>query len=66
MKQNPPNGPRAVRVLQVVEIETCRGEGVKGNPFRPLKTYWTLDGEFLAEYDVQDYMPTDSASEVQK
>lgn len=39
------------RVIQVIESEECRGKGTEAEPFRTVRTYHTLDGEFLAEHD---------------
>lgn len=40
------------RVIQVIESEISRGEGIRSNPHRTVVQYHTLDGEWLAETDV--------------
>ena len=46
--------PFDARVIQVIETNLkLVGAGTKGNPFRRVKQYWTLDGELLAELDPQ-------------
>lgn len=39
------------RLVQVIEVEHIRGGGVEGEPLRPVRTYWDLKGNLLAEYD---------------
>lgn len=44
-----------VRVLQVIETNILRrGDGTKGNPFRVVTQYWTMDGEIITEIDPED------------
>ena len=40
-----------VRVISVVETESLRGNGEYMNPIRTVRSYWTLEGDLLAEYD---------------
>lgn len=37
------------RVIQVIETDEPRGKGVDGDVFRRVRTYWTLEGEWLGE-----------------
>jgi hypothetical protein len=39
------------KVVQVIEVEHIRGGNADNEPLRPVKTYWDLKGNFLAEYD---------------
>lgn len=44
-----------VRMIQVIETTlTYRGKGTADDPGRRVKEYWTLEGEKLAEYDIND------------
>jgi hypothetical protein len=43
---------RNVRMIQVIATETAIGSGAPNDPIRPLRQYWTLKGEFLAEFDL--------------
>lgn len=36
------------KVIQVIAIESITGEGVEGDPIRPVREYFTLDGQLLA------------------
>lgn len=38
------------KIVQVIEVEHIRG-GADGEPLRPVKTYWDMKGNMLAEYD---------------
>ena len=41
------------RVIQVIETNlTTRGTGTKDSPYRRVKEYWSMDGEKLAEFDI--------------
>lgn len=37
------------RVIQVIETEELRGNGTTSNPFRRIRTYWTMEGDQLGE-----------------
>jgi hypothetical protein len=39
------------RLIQVIEVEHIRGGGADNEPMRPVKTYWDLKGNILAEQD---------------
>jgi hypothetical protein len=39
------------KVIQVIEVEHIRGGSSESEPLRPVKTYWDLKGNLLAEYD---------------
>jgi hypothetical protein len=39
------------KVIQVIEVEHIRGGNADNEPLRPVKTYWDLKGNLLAEYD---------------
>jgi hypothetical protein len=39
------------KVIQVIEAEDRRGNGMPDNPWRMVKQYFSLDGELLAEFD---------------
>lgn len=39
------------KVIQVIETEEKRGEGIADDPIRCVMQYWSLDGELLAEND---------------
>ena len=36
------------KVIQVIAIESIIGEGVEGDPVRPVREYFTFDGQLLA------------------
>lgn len=40
---------RSVRILQVIAIEVCVGEGTDKNPNRLITEYWTMDGKKMAQ-----------------
>jgi len=42
------------RVVQVVEVELVRGEGIKTDVCRICKQYYSFEGKLLAEYDPED------------
>lgn len=46
-----PDGPRKVKLVQVIMTEAARGEGTKEDPCRPVTQYWTIDGELIGERD---------------
>lgn len=39
------------QVIQVIKTVSSRGEGVPGDPIRPVEVYWSLDGKVLAVRD---------------
>ena len=39
------------KLIQVIEVEHIRGGSSESEPLRPVKTYWDLKGNLLAEYD---------------
>lgn len=46
-----PRGTDKVRVIQVIETESLRGEGTKEDKCRIVKQYWDFEGNLLAEND---------------
>jgi hypothetical protein len=44
------------KVIQVIEVEHIRGGTSESEPLRPVKTYWDLKGNLLAEYDPMSEM----------
>ncbi|MCK5019250.1 MAG: hypothetical protein KAS32_19480 [Candidatus Peribacteraceae bacterium] len=36
------------KVIQVIHVETTRGDGSENNRYRSGEEYWSLDGELLA------------------
>lgn len=38
-----------VETMTVIKIKTLAGDGAE-TPIRPIISYWTIDGKFLAEY----------------
>ena len=44
------------KVIQVIEVEHIRGGSADHEPLRPVKTYWDLKGNLLAEYDPMSEM----------
>lgn len=41
----------SAKVIRVIVIQEVRGDGSKGDPFRMATSYWSMDGERLAERD---------------
>jgi hypothetical protein len=39
----------APHVIEVIEVGELRGDGTEQDPFRVFMTYWTKNGEKLAE-----------------
>lgn len=39
------------RVIQVIEVNACKGSGVDEDPFRWVTEYWTFDGKKIADTD---------------
>ena len=52
-----PNGTKSARVIQVIETRAKRGLGTTEDPTREITQYWGLDGEFLAEMDLEHCIP---------
>ena len=46
------NGTKSARVIQVIETKAKRGLGTEKDPVREITQYWDLEGNFLAEMDV--------------
>jgi len=46
-----PRGVDGAKVMQVIETVSCRGRGTEEQMSRPIRQYWSLDGELLAECD---------------
>ncbi len=47
-----PDGTKSAKVIQVIETKAKRGLGTKKDPVREVIQYWDLEGNFLAEMDV--------------
>jgi len=43
--------PPAIKVLQVIEARHLQGTGTPEDPYRWVMTYYSMDGEVLAEKD---------------
>ncbi len=48
------------KMVQVIEVEHLRGGTAENEPMRPVKSYWDLKGNFLAEHDPLFDMLSDS------
>ena len=46
-----PRGTDSARLEQVIVTEAIAGRGIKGDPVRALKQYWSLDGDLIATID---------------
>lgn len=46
-----PRGTDEARVIPVIETKAIRGDGTEGDLCRPVRQYWNLNGELLAESD---------------
>lgn len=47
-----PRGADSAKVIRVIETVAARGSGTdKANQCRPVRQYWSLEGELLAEFD---------------
>jgi hypothetical protein len=44
-------GTDSVRIIQVIETRSLRGDGTQEDPCREVAQYWSFDGELLAEQD---------------
>lgn len=54
---NRPDGVKSAKLIQVIETKANRGLGTKEDPVREVTQYWDLDGNFLAEMDVEHCIP---------
>lgn len=52
-----PDGTRSARVIQVIETKAKRGLGTEKDPVREVTQYWDLEGNFLAEMDMEHCIP---------
>lgn len=52
-----PDGTKSAKVIQVIETKAKRGLGTEKDPVRDVTQYWDLDGNFLAEMDVNHLAP---------
>lgn len=50
------NGTKSAKVIQVIETVAVRGFGTEKDPAREVTQYWDLEGNFLAERDLEHYM----------
>ena len=39
------------KLIEVIEVDFCRGKGNEIDPYRRVKQYFSKDGELLAERD---------------
>ncbi|MBP3544677.1 MAG: carboxypeptidase [Lachnospiraceae bacterium] len=46
------DGTKSAKVIQVIETKAKRGLGTEKDPVRDVTQYWDLEGNFLAEMDV--------------
>ena len=53
------NGPKSVKVINVIEVKAKRGLGIEKDPVREITQYWDMDGNFLAERDSDSQFMTD-------
>jgi len=47
------NATKSAKVIQVIETVAIRGTGTEKDPVRCITQYWDLEGNFLAENDVE-------------
>lgn len=52
-----PNGTKSAKVIQVIETKAIRGIGTEKDPAREVTQYWDLEGNFLAEHDLEHCYP---------
>lgn len=45
-------GNNMARMVSVIEVEYRSGKGTEEDPSRPIKEYWSLEGELLAVVDL--------------
>ena len=41
----------ATKIIELIETYDHRGSGVKDDPYRIVKQWWSLDGKLLIEFD---------------
>lgn len=46
------DGTKSAKVIPVIETKAKRGLGTEKDPVRDVTQYWDLEGNFLAEMDV--------------
>ena len=51
------NGTKSAKIIQVIETKSLRGLGTEKDPVRDVIQYWDLEGNFLAEMDIEHCMP---------
>lgn len=51
MKDRNYNETRLAEIIEVIHVETLRGDGTEKNPVRIIHQYWAKDGTLLAEKD---------------
>ena len=54
---NRADGANSAKVIQVIETTAKRGLGTEKDPVRIVTQYWDLNGQFLAESDVEHQLP---------
>lgn len=47
----PAQTPHVARVIKVIEVLACRGEGTEASPYRTVRQFWSIEGELLADND---------------
>lgn len=52
-----PNGAESAKVIKVIETKSLRGIGTDKDPLRNITQYWSFEGEFLAEMDLEHCIP---------
>jgi hypothetical protein len=45
------NEVRKVEIIEVIHVKFLRGKGTADEPYREVDSYWSLEGEMLAERD---------------
>ncbi len=53
MVRERPEGTKSAKVIRVIETKAKRGFGTEKDPAREVTQYWDLEGNFLAEMDVE-------------
>lgn len=51
------NATKEAKVILVIETVATRGLGTEKDPERLVRQYWDLDGNFLAEMDIEHCIP---------
>lgn len=52
-----PDGTKSAKVISVIETTALRGLGTEKDPVREVTQYWDLEGNFLAEMDMEHCIP---------